>query len=211
MRNLAENDGGGGHKYVLGRLAQSGAELAIVMGPADDTQPGHHWLGAVLAIRGPRTGIPSLSEALRDNLFFPGCNRYLAAFDPKKVSAPLVAAARVRTQRAMTIMKAHARGEHVELPAANREEATRNRDLAKESKERAKTYAMNTRLKFERVYGAARRAIESGDMETARLKCTAALDLLRTEDIYGSRQTALIRTLEQQVRRLHVGLEGHVR
>jgi len=67
---------------------------------------------------------------------------------------------------------------------------------------KAEAYAHNTRLKFERVYGSARKAIAAGDTETALLKCRAALDLLAQTDIYGPEQIAITLALHDRMRRL---------
>ena len=67
---------------------------------------------------------------------------------------------------------------------------------------KAQDYARDTRLKFERVYESARKAIAAGDTEMALLKCHAALDLLNTRDLYGPQQMALGLALEDRIRRL---------
>ena len=69
----------------------------------------------------------------------------------------------------------------------------------KDSEMRAQAYAANIRLKFERVYESARRAIASGDVETALIKCQAAFELLKEKNIYGDRQEKLLKMLEDQI------------
>lgn len=71
-----------------------------------------------------------------------------------------------------------------------------------ESDARRLAYASNTRLKFERVYESARKAITAGDSATALLKCRAALDLLNERVIFGPNQESLRHTLEDWVRKL---------
>jgi hypothetical protein len=70
---------------------------------------------------------------------------------------------------------------------------------------RALAFARNNRLKFERVYETARKAILAGDSQTALTKCRAALDLLHQEDIYGPAQPALHQLIEAQIERLSDG------
>ena len=67
---------------------------------------------------------------------------------------------------------------------------------------RALAYAGDTRLKFERVYESARKAIAAGDTKTALLKCRAALDLLEEKNVYGLRQSAIAKRIKDQIRRL---------
>lgn len=71
-----------------------------------------------------------------------------------------------------------------------------------ESEARAWNYAHDTRLKFERVYESARRAIAAGDAATALAKCRAALDLLAQENVYGSQQAAIEQALRERIARL---------
>ena len=224
------------HKHVLGRLEQSGAELVVVMGPRDDSLPGHHWIGAVLSTTGQHPNVPTLAQALADGLFCPGCSRYLAAFEPEKVSPERMAAAQASTRRAVAAMKAgddrRSASEaptRITKPASEAptritkpasETPTRITKPASETPTRilkpvsgetlpsgdapdkARAFAMNSRLKFQRVYESARKAIEQGDSTTARLKCRAALDLLHEGDFYGPAQQSITRTLEEQLRKL---------
>jgi len=71
-----------------------------------------------------------------------------------------------------------------------------------DSDARRLAYANNTRLKFDRVYESARRALDRGDSDTALIKCRAALELLREKNIYGSSQAALARLLKAKIREL---------
>ena len=70
----------------------------------------------------------------------------------------------------------------------------------KDSEMRARAYAANTRLKFERVYESARRALACGDTETALIKCQAALELLNEKNFYGDHQARFHQMLEDQIR-----------
>ena len=71
-----------------------------------------------------------------------------------------------------------------------------------ESAARAVAFAKNTRLKFERVYRSARRALDAGDLHTALVKCRAGRDLLNEKNIYGAQQAEIARQLEEQIQRL---------
>lgn len=183
---------------LLRRLASSGTELVMVMGPKDDDNDGAHWVGAVLSVTGRVKNVPTLEQAVNDGLFTSSSGRYLAAFDPRRASPERIAEARRRTNDAIAIMEARARGEvtpkrrNSEIRLAPSEQAF----------ERAKAFAKDTRLKFERVYASARRALEAGDTKTALAKCQAALQLLQQEALYGSRQEELIHALTEQIEHL---------
>jgi hypothetical protein len=71
-----------------------------------------------------------------------------------------------------------------------------------EARARALAYARNTRLKFERVYQSARKAVVAGDIKTAMAKCKAAMDLLDSDDIYGPDQARIRESLLEQVAKL---------
>lgn len=68
-------------------------------------------------------------------------------------------------------------------------------------------YANDTRLKFDRVYESARKALARGDSETALIKCRAALDLLHQKTIYGPSQAALEQLLAAKIGELE--FSGH--
>lgn len=186
------------HEPLLQRLAASGTELVIVIGPQDDRSETGHWTGAVISVNGMVKGLPTLEQAIHDGLFAPGAGRYLAAFDPKKVSKERATEAKARTEHAIKAMHARARGERVPpyispwLRPSSAEVASK----------RAESFGKNTRLKFERVYASAQKAIEAGDTKTALIKCKAALDLLREENVFGSGQSQLEETLTKEVERL---------
>jgi hypothetical protein len=186
------------HEPLLQRLAASRTELVIVIGPTDDRTDTGHWTGAVISVNGRVKGLPTLEQAIHDGLFAPGTGRYLAAFDPKKVSKERATDAKARTEHAIKAMHARARGERVPpyispwLRPSDSEVASK----------RAETFAKNTRLKFERVYASAQKAIEAGDKATALIKCKAALELLREDNIFGSVQSQLEDALKTEIERL---------
>jgi hypothetical protein len=169
-----------------------------VIGPQDDRSDTAHWTGAVLSVNGKIKGLPTVEQAIRDGLFAPNTGRYLATFDPKKISKERATEAKARTEHAVRAMRARQNGERVPpyispwLRPSNSEVASK----------RARSFAKNTRLKFERVYASAQKAIESGDVQTALVKCKAALDLLREENIYGESQVQLEDALMQEIKRL---------
>ena len=55
---------------------------------------------------------------------------------------------------------------------------------------------------FEQVYESARRAIKAGDTKTALTQCRAALHLLNETNLYGTKQSTVIRAIHDQVREL---------
>jgi hypothetical protein len=195
---MERSGGKGRHEPLLQRLAASGSELVIVIGPQDDRSDTAHWTGAVLSVNGKVKGLPTVEQAIHDGLFAPNTGRYLATFDPKKISKERATEAKARTEHAVRAMRARQNGERVPpyispwLRPSNSEVASK----------RAQSFAKNTRLKFERVYASAQKAIESGDAQTALVKCKAALDLLREENIYGESQAQLEEALVQEIKRL---------
>lgn len=186
------------HEHLLARLEEAGTELAIVLGPEDSRDPGSHWVGAVLSVTGKTAGYPTIFEAIEDGLFHPGSGRYLATFHPDRTSPERAERAREATRHAWDTMKAH-RGDPA--PESDQPAADSAGDLSQES-DPAAAYARNTRLKFERVYEAARTALDGGDRRAALLKCRAALDLLRDEDIYGETQPRLEQELTRRIEAL---------
>ncbi len=183
---------------LLRRLTSAGTELVIVMGPKDDDCDGAHWVGAVLSVTGRIKNVPTLEQAVNDGLFTSSSGRYLAAFDPRRASPERIAEARLRTKEAVAAMEARARGE----VTPKRRKSEIRLAPSEQAFERAKVFAKDTRLKFERVYASARRALDSGDNKTALSKCRAALQLLEQEALYGSRQDELIRALTEQIEHL---------
>ncbi|MCC6696716.1 MAG: hypothetical protein IT365_13890 [Candidatus Hydrogenedentes bacterium] len=186
------------HEPLLARLAASRTELVIVVGPREDRTDTAHWTGAVLSVNGQVKGLPTLEQAIHDGLFAPGTGRYLAAFDPKRISKERAAEAKARTEYAIKAMQSRARGE---VPPAFVSPTLRPSE-AEVASRRAQAFGKNTRLKFERVYAAAQKAIEASDVKTALIKCRAALELLREENIYGAQQVQLEEALRNEIDRL---------
>jgi hypothetical protein len=183
------------HEPLFRRLAVSGTELVVVMGPNHSDDETAHWLGAMISVTGKVKGLPTLEAAVSDGLFATGSGRYLAAFDPKRVPPERLVEVEERTRHAVEVMQARIRGEAARRPRA----LVSNLPDSESPTDRAKAYATNTRLKFERVYASARRAIESGDTKTALIKCKAALQLLDQEVMFGPRQSDLVRTLTEEI------------
>ncbi|GMV93122.1 MAG: hypothetical protein AMXMBFR82_29000 [Candidatus Hydrogenedentota bacterium] len=190
--------GMGRHEPLMQRLAASGSELVIVIGPRDDRTDTGHWTGAILSVTGKVKGLPTVEQAIRDGLFAPGTGRYLATFDPKKVSKERATEARARTEHAIRAMRARQNGERIP-PYISPSLRPSESEVASK---RAESFAKNTRLKFERVYNSAQKAIEAGDAQTALVKCKAALALLREESIYGEHQSQLEEALAKEIERL---------
>jgi hypothetical protein len=71
-----------------------------------------------------------------------------------------------------------------------------------EARARALAYARNTKMKFERVYQSARKALVAGDNKTALLKCKAAVDLLDIDNIYGPEQEQVRQSILEQIAKL---------
>jgi len=198
---VRRDDGGEAHyDDLLARFARAGTELVMVMGPKDRICAGSHWLGAVLSVTGVTEGLPTLAQAAGDNLFHPGSGRYLVAFDRKVVSQAQAEAALARSREAYRRMQD---GTHKSMPHADTPSA--HSGSQDDASARAMVYARNTRLKFERVYESARKALAAGDKQTALLKCRAAVDLLHEADLYGPAQAAIIRKLEANIRTLELG------
>ncbi len=186
------------HEPLLQRLAASGTELVIVIGPQDDRTDTGHWTGAVISVNGKVQGLPTLEQAIHDGLFAPGTGRYLAAFDPKKVSKERATDAKARTEHAIKAMRARQHGKRVPPYVSPWLRPSESEVASK----RAESFAKNTRLKFERVYASAQKAIEAGDAKTALVKCKAALELLREDTIYGDSQAQLESALTAEIERL---------
>lgn len=190
------------HSYLLGRLQEAGTELVVVIGPRDKDDPCLDWVGAVLSVSGRTRGFPTVADATRDGLFHPGCRHNLAVYNPAAVTPERAAEARACTLHALAAMRARAAGKEPPPLPIRKWLQERERALAESPEERAKVLAANARVKFERVYEAARRADADGDVETTLTKCRAALDILRGEDLYGAAQPNIEALLEDTVRRL---------
>ncbi len=186
------------HQHVLARLKEAGTELAIVLGPEDSQDPGSHWVGAVLSIVGNTAGYPTVFEAAEDGLFHPGSGRYLAAFHLDRTPPERAEKAQAATKLAWDTMQAHRSGPEFGSLRPSAESA----DAASHASDPAAAYARNTRLKFERVYEAARRAFADKNRRTALDKCRAALDLLQGEDIYGESQPRVEQELARRIEAL---------
>jgi len=188
--------------YLLGRLADAGMELVVVIGPRDKDDPCLDWVGAVLSVSGRTRGFPTVAQAIKDGLFHPGCRHNLAVYNPAAVSPERAAEARACTLHALAAMSARAAGKQPPSLPIRTWLQERERAKADSPEERARAIAANSRLKFERVYEAARRADEEGDVQTTLLKCRAALDILREEDLYGGAQDRIIAALEDMLKKL---------
>jgi hypothetical protein len=181
------------------RFREQGVELVVVTGPQDKDDPCLDWVGAVLSLTGATPGVPTLEQAMQDGLFHRDCRHNLAVFNPSRLSATHLAEAQARTRHAVAAMQARAEGREPPFLATRkylREEALRRRN------ERPPAKTVCARTKFERVYESARKADAAGDYETALMKCRAALDLLRSQDIYGESQHRLVETLLEYMQRL---------
>ncbi len=189
------------HEPLFKRLTASGTEVVMVMGPKKGDDETAHWLGALLSVTGKVKGLPTLESAVRDGLFATDTGRYLAAFDPNRVTAERLEEVKDRTRKAVEVMQARLRGEATRRPRA----ILSNLADADDPSDRARAYATNNRLKFERVYASARRAIEAGDTRTALLKCKAALQLLNQEVMFGPKQADLVHALTEQLDILEQG------
>jgi hypothetical protein len=196
-----EDPGEAHYDDLLARFARSGTELVMVMGPRDRICPGSHWLGTVLSVTGVTEGLPTLAQAVEAGLFYPGSGRYLVAFDPKAVSNKRTEAALARSREAYRRIQSGTGPQST--PAADTPSV--QPDDRADASARAMAYARNTRLKFERVYESARKALAAGDKQTALLKCKAAVDLLHEADLYGPAQAAILRKLEASIRTLGIG------
>lgn len=185
--------------YILGQLKAAGMELVAVIGPRDKDDPCLDWVGAVLSVSGTTRGFPTVAQAIADGLFHPGCRHNLARYDPARVSGEKAAEARACTLHALAAMRARSQGK--EPPPLPMRTWLREQERAREDspEERAKILAANTRMKFERVYEAARRAEADGDTRATLTKCKAALDILRGEDIYGEAQPKIVTVLEAMI------------
>ncbi|MCP4639822.1 MAG: hypothetical protein GY851_05290 [bacterium] len=195
------------HQHLYDRLAREGAELVYVLGPKDDGLDGHYWVGAVLRVSASEDGLPTLAQALLDDLFPPGNARHLVKWDLNRVSPGAAQEARSRTARALRCMRARAQGEVIPSPPPPepREPEVEEEPMSeaeRQAVERAAEYARNTKLKFERVYAAAQKALEDGFFDTALVKCRAALDLLAEGDVYGEAQGELAAAIHTRVQEL---------
>lgn len=188
-----ENEADGDH--LMARLYRAGIELVIVVGPQREGDARSEWVGALLSVSGKAKHLPSVGQAIHAGLFGPGSPYRLAAFDPKKAPPERVADARARTAHVLEHLRGGRRSAgQFPMPLAG----TR----AHEYEERARSFARNTRLKFERVYTAARKAIEDEDTALALLKCRAARDLLREGNVLGAGQARVVEILEAHIERL---------
>ena len=185
----------GAHRAMVERLKAAGAEICRVVGPQDKDDPCLDWVGAVLSLTGAVKGLPTLDQAVRDGLFHTGCRHSLTSFNPGKVSASQTKEAEIRTIHAIQAMNARAKGKEPP-PLAVRRYIW---ELANQEGGGEPDSVTRDRLKFERVYESARKAKAAGDMDTFRLKCRAALDILRQSDIYGPRQAELMAMLERSL------------
>ncbi|MBI5094482.1 MAG: hypothetical protein HZB26_18865 [Candidatus Hydrogenedentes bacterium] len=188
--------------YLLARLAEAGMELVVVIGPRDKDDPCLDWVGAVLSVSGRTRGFPTVAQAIKDGLFHPGCRHNLAVYNPTSVTPERAAEARACTLHALAAMSARAAGKGPPPLPMRKWLQERERALADSPEERARQIAANSRLKFERVYEAARRADAEGDAQTTLVKCRAALDILREEDLYGEAQDRIIGALEDMLQKL---------
>lgn len=177
---------------LVARLQATGAELVRVTGPRDRDCACLDWIGAVISLTGQVKGLPTLKQAVKDGLFHRGCRCTLIAFSPAKISPSLAEEAQACTVHAIRAMNARAKGQEPPPLAVRR--------YIHEINSRGADPADAARRKFERVYNAARKAQAAGDEATFRLKCRAALDILRTTSIYGARQQNLIARIEASMK-----------
>ena len=180
--------------YLLKRLIEAGTELVIVMGRRNGDDPGAYWVDTILSVTGRTPGYPTLGEALENDLLLPDSGRYVVPFDVEKAVGERRDELRDRTQNALRTLRGR------QQPGRNRfaSQPEAGGDLAQH-------YAQDTRLKFERVYDSARKALDRGDKEMAVMKCRAALELLKSKNLYGAAQEQLVRKLEAAIKRM--GLE----
>ncbi|MBN2307698.1 MAG: hypothetical protein JXR94_01935 [Candidatus Hydrogenedentes bacterium] len=191
------------HEHMLARFVKTGTKLVLVMGPRNATDDASHWLGALLSVVGNSDDIPTIAEAIEDGLFAPGSGRYLVPFDPGRARPGQLEEARTRTREARRMMRARAHAKQLRESAV--EQPVLPDAPVAGSGDAAVAYARNTRLKFERVYESARKALAAGDTATALLKCQAARDLLLSENLYGSAQEQILTALEHRIRQMELG------
>lgn len=194
----------GDYSSVVGRFKNQGVELVTVIGPSDKDDPCLDWVGAVLSLTGQYPGVPTLAQAIEDGLFHPGCRHTLVAFNPRTATDRRIYEAEVRTRHAMAAKAARLRGEKPPYLPARQQLLDEQRRLGLAPQQ---GMVATQRLKFQRVYEAARKADAAGDNAMALLKCRAALELLKEADLFGSAQEKLMRAIETRIYELDPRLE----
>lgn len=147
----------------------SGALLEVV-GPEDGGCVCNDWVGAVISVRGDDPVYPSLADAVADGLFHVGCRHTLRRYAPHSAAGTDPAQAQFRTQLALDLMR-------------------KRREAGEPGGEE----------RFTRLYGWARRVDGAGGAAVAVVVCEAALQLLRSEEIFGDSQPDLERILKARI------------
>lgn len=185
------------HQHLIDRLRGTGTDTVVVIGRHHDDARWGVWEGAVLSVSGGTQGLPTVAQAIESGLFEPGTGFYLVPWRPADVSPERVEDAKARTARLVHFLQTgQAPDSRQTLPKASLAD-----DLPA-AQDRAESFARDVRLKFERVYGSARKALAAGDQRAALQKCMAALELLRGADIYGADQTRIADALENRIEQL---------
>lgn len=203
------------YSRLIRSLQASGTEFVLVAGNPGDDGPAAYWVGAALSVKGGEKGFPTVEEAIADGLFYPGCTRHLVPFEPRRVSAARRGVVEAATRYAVRAKKARERGEPMPardpLLGANSHARPVKEDAPAEtglSQEELAKRAQNARVKFERVYEAARKAISEGDTALALQKCKAAADILREGPAFSGQQDSLLTELEDRIQQLEEERSG---
>lgn len=157
----------------LERMRQSDATLMIVVGPEDGSSVCGDWVGAVVSVPGNDPDWPSLEEAIEDGVFHAHCRHGLSPYvGEDQVEAQFC------TQLAVVAMQSRRASAH---PSALHLTTTRQHEFAK-------------------LYHLAQQADSANAIETAYVKCAAALEMLKEENIFGAEQAQVEEVLKARLR-----------